>query len=172
MPLSIGDPSPSLKGATDWLSANEGSALHCNAPCLIHFWAMSCPSCKYNMPSLQALRDRYSPLGLSVVAVHMPRADDDAEIERVRQMAMELNMTEPCAIDNDHAIGDAFQMGGVWPTYFLFDSKNKLRCRAAGGFGVKMMERALTRMFPDAPELANPECPCGKSGAGGCCQDS
>lgn len=171
MPLKIGDATPDFAENASWLSAEKrGTAI--KGVALFYFWAMSCPSCKHNMSALQALRDRYHHCGLQVVAVHTPRNEEDRAIECVRRMATELGITEPCAIDNDHAIGNAFETGGVWPIYFLFDGGGKLRCRAAGGFGVKMMERTLARMFPDAPVLEKPECPCSKNGAGDCCQDS
>ena len=87
------------------------------------------------MPDLQALRDRYAPQGLQVVAVHLPMSETDNDIERVRGLVAELGITEPCAIDNDHALGDRFETGGLWPVYFLFDADGKLRRRGGGRNG-------------------------------------
>ena len=150
MSLTVGASLPSLDGATEWLNA-DGAPAPDHGPTLVHFWAVSCPACKVNMPALQALRDKYAPHGLRVVAVHLPMYDGDSDVARVRTLAAELGMTEPCAHDGEHALGDRFETGGMWPVYFLFDAENKLRRRAAGGFGVRFVETGLERLFPTLP---------------------
>lgn len=69
------------------------------------------------------------------------------DVEKVRAAMEEMGLTGPCAIDNDHTLGDRFQTGGVWPCYFLFDAEGKLRSRAAGALGLKMAENSLKRML-------------------------
>ena len=118
---------------------------------LIHFWAKSCPACHANMPHLQKIRDKYSKKGLQIIAVHRPMGKHDLDIEEVRKIATELGITEPCALDNDHKIGDALGVD-AWPTYFLFDAEGKLRRHARGNFGVKMIEQALIRMYGEDKE--------------------
>ena len=80
------------------------------------------------------------------MSIHMPRMESDMNVEKVKAIAEELGLTGPCAIDNDHTLGDRFQTGGVWPTYFLFDAEGKLRSRAAGSLGIKMAENSLRRL--------------------------
>ena len=69
------------------------------------------------------------------------------DVEKVRAAMEEMGLTGPCAIDNDHTLGDRFQTGGVWPSYFLFDAQGRLRSRAAGALGLKMAENSLKRML-------------------------
>ena len=78
---------------------------------------------------------------------NMPRSESDMDVEKVKAAVQELDLTGPCAIDNDHALGDRFQTGGVWPCYFLFDAEGKLRSRAAGALGIKMAENSLKRLL-------------------------
>ena len=118
---------------------------------IIHFWSKSCPACHANMPHLQKLRDGYSDNGLQVIAVHRPMLDADLDTEEIHKVAAELGITEPCALDNDHKIGDALGVD-AWPTYFLFDSEGKLRRHAKGNFGVRMIEQALIRMYGEEKE--------------------
>ncbi|MDX1934470.1 MAG: TlpA family protein disulfide reductase [Capsulimonadales bacterium] len=146
MPLPISTPLPSLSDAVLWLNA-ETAPICTEGPVLVHFWAMSCPACKANMPALQELRDSYQPYGLQTLAVHMPRGDFDLDLERLQQTGTELGITEPCAADNTHAIGDRFQTGGVWPVYFLFGPDLRLKRHAAGGFGVRMIKVGVEQMF-------------------------
>lgn len=136
----------SLSGATRWLNCENGlDDLQCK-PLLIYFWAISCPLCHVNMPQLQELRDNYTPRGLHVIAVHRPRGEDDLDTDKVNVIAKILGITEPCAIDNEHCVGDDLGVSD-WPTYYLFDSNGKLLRRAVGNFGVKVMEDALENLY-------------------------
>jgi thiol-disulfide isomerase/thioredoxin len=113
---------------------------------ILHFWSNSCPACHYNMPHLQKLREEYGLKGLQVIGVHRPMGDFDLDEAEIRKVAAELGITEPCALDNDHKIGDALGVD-AWPTYFLFDAEGRLRRYAKGNFGVRMIEQALIRMY-------------------------
>ncbi len=101
MALSIGALLPSFVGATEWLNNDEpGPGDLAGRPVLVHFWAVSCPACKVNMPDVQKLQTKYGTFGLRVVAVHLPRGNADLNTALVRTVAAELGMTEPCAVDN------------------------------------------------------------------------
>lgn len=147
MSLTIGEQMPSLDGVGDWLNERPGTTAHQPSPVLIQFWAMSCPVCKINLPTLQGFVQRYQTSDLRLISVHMPRMEEDTDIERVEAVAKELGLTSPCAIDNQHVLGDRFQTGGSWPYYFLFDADGKLRSRAAGSTGIKMAENSLKRLL-------------------------
>ena len=151
MPLPIGTSLPPLDGATEWLDGPLAINALQGRPMLVQFWAISCPICKLNMPSLLSLLETYRHEGLQILSVHTPRMDADMDVEKVRVAARELALTGPCAIDNTHAIGDLFQTGGFWPCYFLFDAGGKLRSRAAGSLGLKMAENSLKRMLAPEP---------------------
>ena len=151
MIIKTGSLLPSLNGATEWLNGSNAIANQQANLILVYFWSVSCPSCHSNMPHLQNLRDKYGPKGLLTVAVHRPMNEGDLNVERVKQAISGMGVTEPCAIDNDHTIGDAFGVS-AWPTYFLFDAENKLRRQAKGNFGVRMIEQALIRLFDESTE--------------------
>jgi thiol-disulfide isomerase/thioredoxin len=116
------------------------------SPTLIHFWAKSCHVCHDNMPTIGQWRDQYADKGLKVVAIHMPREPEDTNVEAVRTDAAALGITEPCAIDNLHTIGDRFE-NSLWPAYFLFDAEGSMRGRAGGYAGLKMIEGPLKRIL-------------------------
>ena len=147
MSLVIGSLIPSINSSTTWLAGDSKSADLSGSLCLIQFWAVSCPMCKRNFPKLQSLIDEYSMHGLQLLSIHMPRSESDMDVEKVKIAVQELGLIGPCAIDNDHAIGNLFQTGGAWPYYFLFDAEGKLRSRAAGSLGLKMAENSLKRLL-------------------------
>ena len=157
MPMRIGTVMPSLEGATEWLNATGAHAAHEAAghPTLVHFWAVSCGICKENMPRVAEWRDGRAPDGLRVIAVHMPRYEADTDTEAVRAAVAQYQLTEPCAVDNEHKLRDAFQNEqGYVPAYYLFDAEGKLRGFAAGERGFSMISAALERLLPKADEQA------------------
>jgi thiol-disulfide isomerase/thioredoxin len=152
MPMRIGDARPGFDGATGWLNELQQTAdeyVH-GSPTLVYFWATSCGICKENMPKLQELKRKYHGLGLRTVAIHMPRYEADTDIEKVKATIAEHCIDDVCAIDNQHRLKDAFSNEQGWvPVYYLFDADGKLKTRAAGEFGIGILEKALARMFPE-----------------------
>jgi thiol-disulfide isomerase/thioredoxin len=150
--MRIGTEMPSLETATAWISgsADEAHEAAKGHPTLVHFWAVSCGICKTNMLRIAEWRERYRD-GLRVIAVHMPRYPADTEVDAVRAAVAEHNITEPCAIDNNHKLRDAFQNDqGYVPAYYLFDPEGKLRSFAAGERGLGMLSAALERTLQAA----------------------
>ena len=148
MPMRIGTVMPPFEGATEWFNATAARAAEeaKGHPVLVHFWSVSCGLCKENMPRVAELRDTRAAEGLRVVAVHMPRYEADSDVEAVRDAVATYNITEPCAVDNQHALRDSFQNEqGFVPAYYLFDAEGKLRCFAAGERGLNMIAPALER---------------------------
>jgi thiol-disulfide isomerase/thioredoxin len=157
MPMRIGTEMPSLEGATEWLNATGARAAHevKGQPTLVHFWSVSCGICKDNLPRVARWRDERGVDGLRVVAVHMPRYEADTDAELVRDAVTEHNITEPCAVDNEHKLRDAFQNDqGYVPAYYLFDAEGKLRSFAAGERGFTMIAAALERLMPKTEEAS------------------
>ena len=153
MPMRIGTEMPSLEGATEWFNATgaRAAAEARGRPTLVHFWSVSCGTCKENMPRVQELRDARAGEGLRVIAVHMPRYEADTDAEAVRDAVTTYGITEPCAVDNQHALRDAFQNEqGYVPAYYLFDPEGKLRCFAAGENGLRMVLPAVERVLAAA----------------------
>jgi thiol-disulfide isomerase/thioredoxin len=149
---------PSLDGATEWFGATQAHAEveSRNRPTLVHFWSVSCGICKENMPRVGEWRDARHDEGLRVIAVHMPRYEADTDVEAVREAISKYNITEPCAVDNEHKLRDAFQNEqGYVPAYYLFDAEGKLKCFAAGERGLNMLTSALERVLAAAKQEAS-----------------
>lgn len=146
---------PSLDGATTWFNGSEADTLeHIKGhPVLVHFWAVSCGICKDKMPQLNEIKAKYGVLGLKTIAVHMPRYEADTDLDMVSEAINANNIEEPTAVDSLHKLKDAFQNEQGWvPVYYLFDADGKLKTRAAGEFGVSVLQTALDKMF--APQAA------------------
>lgn len=155
MPLEIGAMMPPLEGATEWLNATGARAEHeaQGHVTLVHFWSVSCGVCRENLPRLTQLRDARASQGLRVIAVHAPTQEDDADAEAVRDAVAQWHVAEPCAIDNERKLSEAFgnEQGRV-PAYYLFDAEGKLRTFAAGAGGLQTVVAALEELLPKSEE--------------------
>lgn len=155
MPMRIGDMMPPLEGATTWFNGSEEDTMQhiAGKPVLVHFWAVSCGICKDKMPQLNELKAKYGELGLQTIAVHMPRYEADTDLDTVNEAMRSNKIEEPTAVDSLHKLKDAFQNEQGWvPVYYLFDAEGKLKTRAAGEFGITVLQTALDKMF--APQAA------------------
>ena len=151
MPMRIGDAMPPLDGATTWFNGSqEDIQQHIKGkPTLVHFWAVSCGICKEKMPALNEIKAKYGALGLQTIAIHMPRYEADTDLDTVSEAMTANHITEPTAVDSLHKLKDAFQNEQGWvPVYYLFDAEGKLKTRAAGEFGIGVLQTALDKMFP------------------------
>lgn len=161
MAMRIGTEMPSLDGATEWFGGTQAHAeeLTHEGPTLIHFWSVSCGMCKENLPRVAAWREERKVDGLRVIAIHMPRYEADTDVEAVRDAIAKYGITEPCAIDNQHKLRDAFHNeNGYVPAYYLFDAQRKLKSFAAGERGLDMLSAAVDRLLAQAQpqETASP----------------
>ena len=150
MAMRIGTQMPSLEGATEWFGGTQAHAeLEAKGhPTLVHFWASSCGICKDNLPQVAEWRDEKREHGLRVIAVHMPRYESDTDVEVVRELIAKFNISEPCAVDNEHKLREAFQNDqGFVPAYYLFDADGNLKSFAAGERGLDMLKSAFDRVL-------------------------
>ena len=153
MPMRLGTPMPSLDGATEWFGGTQAHAETevLGKPTIVHFWSVSCGICKENLPRVAQWRDELKVQGLRVIAVHMPRYESDTDVEVVRAAIATYNITEPCGVDNEHKLREAFQNDqGYVPAYYLFDAEGKLRSFAAGERGLDLLKAALDRLLAPA----------------------
>jgi hypothetical protein len=78
----------------------------------------------------------------------MPRYEADTDLDTVNHAIADNHITEPTAVDSLHKLKDAFQNEQGWvPVYYLFDADGKLKTRAAGEYGVTVLQTALDKMF-------------------------
>lgn len=146
--MKLREPMPELTGAAEWLNGQlTREKLVGEKPTLIHFWSISCHLCKEAMPQVNQFRDQYKDK-LNVVAVHMPRSENDLNIEEIKKTAAEYGITQPIFVDSEHKLTDAFENQYV-PAYYVFDKDGLLRHFQAGGGGMKMLEKRVNRVLAE-----------------------
>lgn len=146
--MKLREPMPELTGATEWLNGEVTKAdLVGEKPTLIHFWSISCHLCKEAMPQVNQFRDDFKGK-LNVVAVHMPRSENDLNIDEIKQVASEHGITQPIFVDSELKLNEIFENQYV-PAYYVFDREGKLRHFQAGGSGMKMLEKRVNRVLDE-----------------------
>ena len=120
---------PSFEWATEWLNRRSTNLTTKGRPTLVHFWSISSETSKTNLASIAELRDQRKREGVRVIAVHVPQSEAEKDARAVRNAAERLNITEPCALDNEHKLSDALlDRPDALPAYYLFDIEGGLRC--------------------------------------------
>jgi tRNA A-37 threonylcarbamoyl transferase component Bud32 len=126
---------------------------------LVHFWSINSESSILNLSQTAELRDQHRREGLRVIAVHVPNSDAEKDHSAVREAAQRLNLTEPCALDNDHTLVDHFlNKRDSLPAYFLFDNQNKLRTFSHEQNGLEIIEDELDQLITEV-RAKQPFCP-------------
>ncbi|MDG5789496.1 TlpA disulfide reductase family protein [Evansella sp. AB-P1] len=144
--MKLRTPMPELEGATTWLNGEvKRDDLVGHKPTLFHFWSISCGLCKEAMPNVNEFRDKYKDQ-LNVIAVHMPRSEKDLDLEEIKKVAEEHEITQPIFVDNAHKLTDSFENQYV-PSYYVFDEEGQLRHFQAGGGGMKMLTKRVNRVL-------------------------
>ncbi|HEY2962241.1 MAG TPA: protein kinase [Pyrinomonadaceae bacterium] len=155
---------PSFAGATEWLNRTAAGLPEAKTlkghPTLVHFWSVSSEDSKTNLAQLAHLRDQRKRDGLRVIAIHSPQSEAEKDARVVRDAATRLNLTEPCALDNDHRLLEKFSHEPEdLPAYYLFDTEGNLLNSATGAAGLDTIEDQLDAtiaevraQFPYCPE--------------------
>lgn len=158
-PLKVASKLPSLERATEWLNRaaaelHETKSLETKGhPTLVHFWSLSSEISITNLSQVAQLRDQRKREGLRVIAVHFPQSESEKDLRTLRSAIERLNLTEPCALDNNHRLRDAFDTTpDDLPAYYLFDPEGNLRNSTTGAPGVDTIEDDLDQLVTELRE--------------------
>jgi thiol-disulfide isomerase/thioredoxin len=97
----LGTPVPAL-AFERWIGTPGGKAPEAaEGPVLYRWWTGGCSFCESSLPAIDALRRKYEPAGLRVVAVYHPKPVRDVEDETVRAAAAGMGYGGVVAVDAD-----------------------------------------------------------------------
>lgn len=145
--MKLRESMPELSHAKEWLNGEvTREDLVGNIPTLIHFWSISCHLCKKAFPQINEFQEKYKSK-LNVIGVHMPRSEEDLNLEEIKNVAAQHKLTQPIYVDDrDHTLTNRFENQYV-PAYYLFDREGKLRHFQIGGSGLTMLEKRIIRLL-------------------------
>ncbi len=135
---------PSFERATEWLNGRATARQTKGHPTLVHLWSISSETAKTNLAHVAQIRDQRRREGVRVIAVHVPQSEAEKDPKAVRDAILRLNLTEPCALDNDHKVSQGQE---ELPAYFLFDPEGEIRSSATGANGLDVIEDDLDQLL-------------------------
>jgi serine/threonine-protein kinase len=149
---------PIFNATIKWLNRAPNPRETKGHPTLVHFWSIGSESSKVNLSYVAELREQRKCQGLRVIAVHLPRGDAERNTQALRDALTKFNLTEPCAIDDEHKLCEAFaNEQGVVPAYYLFDIEGRLHGSSTGDRGLDLFEDSLDQLLDDL-RLRKPFC--------------
>ncbi len=96
---------------------------------LVNVWATWCGPCRVEMPSIQAVHERYRERGFTVLAISIDVGSGHRD--KVMEFAEEYELDFPILLDPEGRIGGIFQTVGV-PETFVLDREGRIAKRLIG----------------------------------------
>ena len=118
-----GAPALALK---DIHGADHDLAIYRGKVVLVNFWATWCEPCRYEMPSLQKLKQQLAGKPFEVLAVNVDEPDS-----RVRRFVTDTRFDLPVLMDVNKNVTRGWSVR-VMPTTFLIGPDGRIRYRALG----------------------------------------
>ena len=116
-PVTVGSKAPDFKANTvDGVPASKTIDSYKGDVVLLNIWATWCLPCRTEMPSIQALHDRFSARGLKVVAVSV---DNPGTSEEIRTFRDQYGLTFEILHDESGNIKRDYQTTGVPETFVI-----------------------------------------------------
>lgn len=125
------------------LSGKDVTLGDSQGPTLVNFWSTSCVICIKEMPHLADFYKAHQPDGFQIIAVAMPYDPPNEVLE----LAAQLNLPFPVALDIKGEAGEAFGSIKGTPTSFLLDSHGKLVKRYIGAIDLDKLEKQIDRLL-------------------------
>lgn len=91
-------------------------------PILIHFWALWCPTCKFEASNIEAVSKKYNVLTIAV------NSGSDAKVQAYMQ---EQNLSFKVFNDSEGTWAKQFKVE-AYPTTFIYDAKGELSFSEVG----------------------------------------
>lgn len=103
---------------------------------IVDFWATWCGPCRFAMPHLQTMQDRYGKDGLVVIGVSV----DDIEPERVQRFVDRLGVTFPIGMANEEMLV-AYGPLRALPTTFFISRNGDVTRKVVGYIDEQTLDR-------------------------------
>lgn len=88
---------------------------------MLNFWASWCGPCRQEMPLLDAMSQRYSAAGFTLLGVDVEEDNTDA-----KKIVKDLNISYPILFDTDNKVSKLYSVATM-PTTVMIDKKGQIR---------------------------------------------
>lgn len=88
---------------------------------LINFWASWCGPCRQEMPVLQKIHERYTPLGFTVLGINVDEAP-----EKAKRIVDRMTIDFPLLLDTNQIVSETYNVDAM-PFSVLVDREGNVR---------------------------------------------
>jgi peroxiredoxin len=133
---------PALAGGDQSLASYRGKAV------ILNFWATWCEPCRQEMPSLEALYQRYKDRGLVVVGVSV----DEDEWDSIREFLKLVPVTFPILLDKEQKVTELYETFRIPETYFI-NPQGEVAGKVVGpqDYDEEVFYKKVERILPASP---------------------
>ncbi len=150
VPAKSDDISMPAAAATEWLNSPPQTSKDLRGKVVVvQFWTYTCINWRRTLPYIRAWDAKYREQGLVVIGVHTPEFDFEENADNVRSALREMHIGYPIAIDNQHAIWNAFH-NVYWPALYLLDAQGHIRYRQFGEGEYARTEREIQKLLAES----------------------
>ncbi|MBI3989422.1 MAG: TlpA family protein disulfide reductase [candidate division NC10 bacterium] len=111
---------PDLNGKVVRLSEFRGKK-----PIFLNFWATWCPSCQYEMPTMEKAYQKYKDK-VAFLAVSIDRVPKDVAV-----FLKKHSLDVPALLDPDMKVSDQYEVAFI-PTHYFIDKEGRIRHKEVG----------------------------------------
>jgi hypothetical protein len=148
--LSVEGHLPSLEGATEWINSPPLTPSDLRGKvALFDFCTYTCINWIRTLAYIRAWAERYRDHGLVMVGVHTPEFSFEKDLENVREALRQRGVTNPVAVDSDHAIWEAFA-NQYWPALYFVDAEGRIRHHRFGEGDYERSEVVIQQLLAEA----------------------
>jgi thiol-disulfide isomerase/thioredoxin len=123
---------PEFAPGTEWLQSKPLTLASLRGQVVVvHFWTFGCINCIHNYPAYKAWQKEYGGKGVTIIGIHTPEFEGEADVERVRAKAKQNGLTFPIAVDNKGLNWKNWN-NRYWPSVYLIDKNGRVRYRWEG----------------------------------------
>jgi len=112
-------------------------------PVIINFWTSWCGPCKSEMPSLQAIQNKYGDR-IAIIGIN----GDRESIEQIQYFAKDLGITFKLLQDPDNLVTKNYQIWG-FPATFFIDREGRLIKKFMGEMSVGDIDKNIVAILGD-----------------------
>lgn len=93
---------------------------------VVHFYAFGCGNCIRTLPYYNDWYNIFPKSSFSIIGIHRPETEQERNVDKVKDRAVQANMEYPIAIDNDSLAWDSWA-NRIWPSIYLIDKNGFVR---------------------------------------------
>jgi thiol-disulfide isomerase/thioredoxin len=137
----------SFGGARAWLNSEPLTPESLRGRIVVvDFWTYTCVNWLRTLPYLRSWAAKYRDDGLTLISVHTPEFDFEANIENVAEQARRLGVEYAIAVDSNYAVWEAFA-NHFWPALYVADHEGRLRFHHFGEGEYPMTEKVIQQLL-------------------------